>query len=204
MSVELTDNASPMLIKLFKLTNGLGMQALSKGASQVAERMTKDSKSVGMSEYHMRLKNGHRIITSKKKNLYDRYDHKSGRKLKVSLGDLIRFKQYQFSNTVLVGFLDTKGYTSLRYEAGVPRPFKYVDGTQTKAIAKRMAEGGRINLTRKQRGLFYHSGFKDIARRGYVERKPHPFMNFITYFGIIESKAQSEWRVAINQFKLTA
>ena len=204
--LEIRDTATPTLERLFKLSQGLGMQSMSKGASDVVKEMKKDAQSAGKTDYHMRIKNGHRIITHKETShkLLERYDHKTGKKL-TPMWELIRFKQYPYTNTVLMGFLDTKGYTSLKYEGGVSRPYEYVKGTKTKAIMQRIVDGEEITPTAKQRGLFYHSFGDNWGKLQYknfkIKRKAHPFMKFIKYYGIVEKRAKSEFIVATNQFK---
>lgn len=186
---------------LFEYSHGLGMQALSKGASDIRKAMISDAKRAGTTTWHQRLKKGKRVIVQGKnikKQIFSRYDKITGQKL-TPMWEFIRFKQYPLSNKVITGFIDTKSYSTLKYEGGKSRPYGRVKGTKTKAIAQRIAFGGKVGLTQKARGVFYHSGFPKIAMRGYVVKKTHHFMNFAKYRNIAEARAQKEWIVASKQ-----
>ena len=197
-----TDNLSPFLKKLFDISDGLGMQAMSKGASEVRKLMVKQSKSLGNSEWSQRFdSSGRRLLTTDgDKRLYDRVSKSRGGQKQAPMGKLIRYKQYPLSRTVLVGWVDTKSYNTLFYTGGIPKKGNYVKGTKTKAIAERMTKGGRQTLTGKQRKLFEVSGFPEVAKRGYVNYKAHRFMTPMRYLQIINDKAKKEFDVAVQQF----
>jgi len=198
----LTDRITPFLSKLFEISDGLGMQAMSKGASDARKDMVRKSKSLGASGWGQSFDSGRRKITiGGNKRLYDRESHSEGGQSHAPMGELIRYKQYPLSRTVLVGWLDTKSYNNEFYKGGVVVGKNKVRGTKTKHIAQLMADGGRIRLTPKQSKLLYASGIK---HRGYVTRKPHRFMSPLSYIRMVNDRAKKEYDLAVKQFAKSA
>ncbi len=206
-SYELEDNISPYLKKLFDISEGLGLQAMNKSGHHVRNLMAAKSKSLGSHKYGQAIVNGRRVLLDSTegggKSYYSRISHADGSK-QADMGDLVRYKLYKHSRTMLVGWINVKGFNTTFFKGGVPSKGNFVKGTKTKEIARTMAQGGQIPLTDAQVGLFYRSGWGNAARRGFVDRKPHPFMSFSSYLGTANSVAQKEFNIAVEQFKQTA
>lgn len=206
-SYEVQDNISPYLKKLFEVSEGLGLQAMNKAGTKVRSKMSARSKSVGSHRYGQRIENGRRTLVDTRsgdgKPYYSRVSHTTGKR-EADMGDLVRYKLYPLSRTMLVGWINIKSFNTTFYKGGVPHKGNYVKGTKTKDIAETMAKGGRKDLTDAQISFFKRSGWGGAAKRGYVMRKAHPFMNFSHYLGTANEVAQKEFNEAVRQFKQTA
>ena len=204
---EMEDNVSPYLRKLFKISEGLGLQAQNKVGHVIRNKMSAKSKSMSSHRFGQKIENGRRTLLSSKhgyrKQLYSRESHSDGSK-QADMGDLVRYKLYPLSHTLLVGWINVKSFNTTFFKGGVPTKGNFVKGTKTKEIARRMAKGGRVYLSDKQKGLFTKSGWHNAVRKGYVDRKAHPFMNFASYSTIANTVAQKEFKQAIREFKKTA
>lgn len=206
-SYEVQDNISPFLKKLFDVSEGLGLQAMNKAGSKIRNKMSARSKRVGSHKYGQRIVNGRRTLLDTRhgsgKPYYSRVSHTTNRR-ETDMGDLVRFKMYEHSRTLLVGWINTKSYHTTFYKGGIPSKGNFVKGTKTKHIAEVMAKGGRQELSEAQKKLFRRSGWGKAASRGFVNRKAHPFMNFTHYLGTANEVARKEFNEAIKQFQKTA
>jgi len=204
---EIKDNISPYLKKLFQISEGLGFQAMNKSGHEIRGTMASMSKNLGSHRFGQRIVDGRRTLVSTRdgegKPYYSRVSHRTGKR-ETDMGELVRYKLYEDSRTLLVGWINVKGYRTKFYNGGVPSPGNYVKGTKTKDIARVMAEGGRIPLTDNQRKLFMRSGWGRAAKRGYVERQAHRYMNFGVYLGTAARVAHKEFIQAVKQFEQTA
>jgi len=203
--VEFNDHDTKWLVKLGNLgVQGLTNQALNKGGAKAHKALVARANKAGSHKYNMRFNDRHqRVLTygEKSKRAYSRQDLSSGHSLQVGIGDLARFKLYAHSSVMLVGFLNTKSYTSYKFRAGVESKGKRVKGTQTKAIADRLAKGGREELTDEKKRLFRRSGWSKAAKRGYVMKKARPIINTSEMVSIAEEVAKKEFFEALKQFE---
>jgi len=204
---EIKDNISPYLRKLFAISEGLGLQALSKSGHEIRKMMAVKSRSLGSHKYGQKIVNGRRVLVDTRggqsKPFYSRVSHTEDKK-EADMGELIRYKLYEHSLTMLVGWINVKSYNTTFYKGGVAHKGNRVQGTKTKEIARMMAEGGRVQLTDNQKKLFKRSGWGKAASRGYVNRKAHPFMNFSHYIGTAHEVARREFKNAVHQFEQSA
>jgi hypothetical protein len=215
-SYEVTDNITPFMIKLSILSRGLGNQALNKAGAKIQSTMRNKAKNFGSHKGGVGFtKDGYQKIDySRDKKTYSRESTKTGRYLKTDMGDLIRFKLYEHSSVLLAGWINTRSFTSLNFRGGVASNGKRVKGTKTKAIADRMARGGRITIAeqaklggisvKEQLLIHKRSGWGNVKATDTILRKRYRFMSFSHYLSTAESVAKKEFILAINQFKKVA
>jgi len=202
MGQMVIDTASPMLLQLKQLSPNFANEALSKAGSDLQKAMKQRAKSMGS---HRWGRKGQSITHGKSsKRVFSRQSHDDGSKLH-GLENFIYSKQYPNAIKVVVGFLDTKSFAPIKFRDGIEKgKMGRVKGTKTNAIGQRMELGGKQQLTSKQRGLFFNSGFKGIAGRGYVNRKPHAVVRptFAAKSGQVSKRIEEGLRAAVD--RLTA
>ena len=199
------------MMKLSKLNKGLANQALNKAGASIQKKMKSKAKTMGSHKGGVAFnKKGQRIIDhNRTKKVYSRESMSTGRSLNP-MGDLIKFRLYEESSILLAGWINTKSFTSLRFEGGVGRPFRRVKGVKAKALASKMAKGGRTSIREeaklsgisyaKQRAIYLRSGWGSVVKKGYVMRKAYRFMTFSSYLLTAERVAKSEFESATKQF----
>lgn len=186
------DNATPLLSQIIQISGGAANEALGKAGYKLQKGMQSRAKSMGTLQTHQRFVNGRRRLTSSKdgytKSIYSRYSKSNDSEL-GSMADLIRFKVYDESHKVLVGFMDVRGWSPTRYKYGkASGKMPYVKGTgrakskdpnsmSFKEIGQLYEYGGNVTLTEKQKRLFMASGWGKAAKRGFVRREAHPIVN---------------------------
>jgi len=203
--ITLDDTITPYLKALEVRGGGFINQALNKGGSKVRSMIEKSvNASSQQSPWNQEFRDHRRLITlnKKPKKAWDRLDKGTGRNTRVSLGKFTRFRLYPDKHVVLAGFIDTPTFTTYRYEGGVKHKLGRKSGVYSRDIALLEYKGGRVALTPKQRKLFEASGFKKIAKRGYVTRKAHYIKNFNAYKSIMIQVAKKEFGRGVKEWKL--
>ena len=202
--VEFNDHMTTYVVKLGNLSQGLLNQGLNKGGAKGQKHLQEKAKRTPSHKYNMRFNKRHeRVLTygEQSKRSWSRQDLSSGHTLKTTIGDLARFKLYPATSVMLVGFLNTKSFTSLNFEGGVQSKGKHVKGTQTKEIARKLQHGGKEVLTDEKKRLFRVSGWAKAAKRGYVMKEARPLVNKTALVLIAERTAKREFHKAVKEFK---
>jgi len=203
MSTMVIDGATPLLLQLKQFAPNFANEALSKAGSDLQKAMKRKAKSMGSHKWG--LTNDGKITYNKRsKKLFSRENKSTGSKLH-GLENFIYFKQYPNSTKVIVGFMDTKSFSPIKFRDGKEAgKMGLVKGTKTKAIGQRMELGGKETLSTKQKALFFRSGFRGIASRGYVKRQPHAIVRptFAAKSGQTSKRIQNGFLEAVQ--RLTA
>lgn len=182
LHVKMDDHISEHLKKLISIAPDAANEALGKSGSDLRNVAMEIARAKGNANTGFTFKNGHRrLVSSDKggsKRLFSRYGHNTGEKLDVDMADFIRFKVYDERHMVLVGFMNVKGWKPVKYRNGKRVGYwARKKGTMVKKIGELYENGGRVDLTDKQKKLFKASGWVKATRRGYVERKAHPVIS---------------------------
>lgn len=182
MTVELKDELSPYIQKLVEVSPNLANEALGRSGKIVRDKMMSIARRKGNANTGFYFKGGKRkLLSSDKggsKRLFSRYSHSTGEEEKIDMADFVRFKVYDHSNFVLVGFMDVKGWRPIKYRKGQRSGYwSRKKGTVVKKIGQLYEYGGRVDLTERQKAFLKASGWHKAAKRGYVKREAHPVVS---------------------------
>lgn len=184
--MSVIDGATMVIKNLEDNTPNLINKSLGKAGYILRDEMQRRGANAGFGNSYVKFVNGHRRLTTGKKPIFSRYSHDDGSLASpASMTDLIRYKVYEKSGKMLVGFMNVRGFSATRYdEAGnIVGKYPRVRGTggrngiDFKRIGEQFEYGGRVNLSANQRSLFRYSGWGRVASRGYVMKKTHPIVN---------------------------
>ena len=203
MTLSIIDGITPTLTKLKERSGGLFNQALHFGGMAVREKIIKSTRNYsGRSEFNQEFINGRRRITvgDKSKPHYQRLSKRNNNILTADIGQFTRAKLFPEKHVIVIGYMDTKRFTKYKFRDGIQSANGTSRGTFITHIAKPLMAGGRQRLSRKQKYLFKFSGLDGIAKRGYVDKRPHPSMRINKFAPIFEKEARITWDKTIGRF----
>lgn len=182
-----SDGATMLIQALDDNTPNLINKSLGKAGYILRQEMVRRGRSAGRGDTSVKFKNGHRRLSFGRKPVFSRWSHSSRRVAKPSrMTDLIRYKVYEKSGKMLVGFMNVKGFSMTKYDEAGNIIGKYArtkgtgggkSGIDFKSIGQQLEYGGKVSLSSRQRTLFRYSGWGMAASRGYVMKKAHPVIN---------------------------
>lgn len=180
LHVKIDDHISKQLQELIEIAPDGANEALGKSGSDLRKEAMRIARKKGRvnTGFSFSTSGKRQLVSSDKhgsKQLFSRYGHDTGDKEDVDMAEFVRFKVYDHSHKVLVGFMNVKGWRPKKYRDG--RRAGYwgrTSGTMVKEIGELYESGGEVQLSQKQKNLFKASGWGRAAKKGFVERKAHP------------------------------
>ncbi len=183
IGIKIEDNVSPYFQKLMKVSPDAVNEALGRSGNKVRNKMMSLARNSGRANtgFSYSTSGRRRLVSSDEggnKQLFSRFDHTTGDREKIDMAEHIRFRVYDKTHKVLVGFLDTKSYNPIKYRKGKKVGyFGRKKGVFVKKIGQLYEYGGKVDLTQKQKAFFKASGWGKVANKGSIEKKPHPVVN---------------------------
>jgi len=201
----IVDGATPMLQELFMVSRGYATDALNYSSVKLQKAMRRKARGYGQSKFGVNFKSGRRQLAGSKqegwkRQNYGRNSHFDGSK-QHDMANFIKFQSSSVSLKSMIGFINFKGFSADFYRDGRKVSSKFVKGQKVKEIGQKLEFGEKQILSKKQKVLFYKSGWKDAADRGYIIRKARPVVNpvFLSMQGSIKGIIQDKYANALSK-----